>query len=94
MQQAPVSIKQISLAADTTFGFDSAQLRPEGRARLDQLLGELSEVELINISIVGYIAALKLPSSPSNHFPRQAAKDPPTGPSSCRTCAYQLRDAG
>lgn len=53
-QMAATSVKKINLAADATFGFDSAQLRPEGRAKLDQLIGELNEVKLISISIVGY----------------------------------------
>lgn len=50
--QAPA--RTLSLAADASFAFGSAILRPEGKAKLDELADGLREAELISLDIVGY----------------------------------------
>ena len=48
---APVAFK---LAVDTLFDFDSATLRPEGRAMLDKLADRINHAEFSSIGIVGH----------------------------------------
>ena len=50
---APVSEK-VTFAADAFFDFDKAVLKPEGRAKLDDLAGKLSGVNLEVIIAVGH----------------------------------------
>ncbi|MEO8188638.1 MAG: OmpA family protein [Burkholderiaceae bacterium] len=50
---APTSEK-VTFAADALFDFDKATLRPEGRAKLDDLVSKLAGVSLEVIIAVGY----------------------------------------
>ncbi len=50
---APTSEK-VTFAADTFFDFDKAVLKPEGKARLDDLVGKLAGVTLEVIIAVGH----------------------------------------
>ena len=44
----------VHYSTDTFFDFDEATLRPEGRAALDELVGELSEVKYGSIRVIGH----------------------------------------
>lgn len=46
--------QKITLAADTLFDFDKATLRPEGRAKLDELATQIKDVKLEVIIAVGH----------------------------------------
>jgi len=50
---APVSEK-VTMAAETNFDFDKAVLKPEGKARLDDLVSKLKAVNLEVIIAVGH----------------------------------------
>ena len=51
---APV-VETLTLGAETLFAFDRADLKPEGRTRLDQLVNDLRRVTSVSsISIVGH----------------------------------------
>src|SRR5690606_39924189 len=50
---APTSEK-VTFAADTFFDFDKAVVKPEGKARLDDLVGKLQGVTLEVIIAVGH----------------------------------------
>jgi OmpA-OmpF porin, OOP family len=50
---APVSEK-ITMAADAHFDFDKAVLKPEGKAKLDDLVGKLKAVNLEVIIAIGH----------------------------------------
>ncbi|MFV3332466.1 OmpA family protein [Pseudomonas sp. NY15437] len=63
LQQAPAPVpaptpqpraRTLNLAADASFAFGSAVLRPEGKAKLDELAEGLKGAELISLDIVGY----------------------------------------
>jgi OOP family OmpA-OmpF porin len=49
----PTSAK-ITLAADTLFDFDKATLRPEGKAKLDELVAKVKDIKLEVIIAVGH----------------------------------------
>ena len=49
----PVSEK-ISMAADAHFDFDKSVLKPEGKAKLDDLVGKLKAVNLEVVIVIGY----------------------------------------
>ncbi|CAI8922095.1 Outer membrane protein assembly factor BamE [Pseudomonas sp. IT-P258] len=66
MTTAATNVKKINLAADATFGFNSALLRSEGRVKLDQLISELNEAKLISISIIGYTDRFGSPTYNNN----------------------------
>ncbi|MNO37853.1 Outer membrane protein A precursor [compost metagenome] len=52
---AEPKLKDITLSADATFGFNSAELRPKGREELSRLANELNEVDPVPvIGIVGH----------------------------------------
>jgi len=53
---APVQAqaRTINLAADATFDFGSARLRPEGMRALDKLVVNLSDANVRSVDIVGY----------------------------------------
>lgn len=46
--------KKVTLAADTLFDFDKAVLRPEGKAKLDQLANDIKNIKLEVIIAVGH----------------------------------------
>ena len=46
------SVQKLTLAADALFDFDKAVLKPEGRAKLDELLASQTQVD--SISAVGH----------------------------------------
>ena len=46
--------EKIKLAADTLFDFDKAVLKPEGRAKLDDLVGKIQGINLEVIIAVGH----------------------------------------
>ncbi|EIJ34640.1 OmpA family protein [Thiothrix nivea] len=51
---APAPIQRLSLSADTNFDFDKADLKPAGKASLDQFLGSLAGAKVTGISVVGH----------------------------------------
>jgi len=46
--------KKVTLAADALFDFDKAVLRPEGKAKLDKLVGDIQHIKLEVIIAVGH----------------------------------------
>jgi OOP family OmpA-OmpF porin len=46
--------KKVTLAADALFDFDKAVLRPEGKAKLDQLANDIKNIKLEVIIAVGH----------------------------------------
>jgi OmpA-OmpF porin, OOP family len=46
--------KKVTLAADALFDFDKAVLRPEGKAKLDKLSGDMKAIKLEVIIAVGH----------------------------------------
>ncbi len=46
--------EKVTLAADTLFDFDKAVLRPEGKAKLDEMIGQLGGLNLEVIIAVGH----------------------------------------
>jgi OOP family OmpA-OmpF porin len=46
--------QKITLAADTLFDFDKATLRPEGKAKLDELVAKVKDIKLEVIIAVGH----------------------------------------
>ncbi|WP_425252597.1 OmpA family protein [Janthinobacterium sp. NFX145] len=54
---APVSEK-VSFASEALFDFDQSTLKPQGKAALDQLLGQLSDMDLEVIVTVGHTDAV------------------------------------
>ena len=56
---APVpSSEKVSFSADALFDFDKAVLKPEGKAKLDDLVGKLSGINLEVIIAVGHTDAI------------------------------------
>jgi OOP family OmpA-OmpF porin len=47
-------VEKVTLSAETNFDFDKAVLKPEGKARLDDLVGKLSAVNLEVIIAIGH----------------------------------------
>lgn len=54
---APVSEK-VSFASEALFDFDQSALKPQGKAALDQLLGQLTDMDLEVIVTVGHTDAV------------------------------------
>jgi OOP family OmpA-OmpF porin len=53
-EREPV-VESLTLGAETLFAFDRSDLKPEGRARLDQLVNDLRRVKSVSsIAIVGH----------------------------------------
>lgn len=50
----PPTVKSVDLSADATFGFDSATLRSQGRASLDELANEIDMVQVDRIEVTGH----------------------------------------
>lgn len=46
--------KKVTLAADALFDFDKATLRPEGKGKLDKLVGDMKAIKLEVIIAVGH----------------------------------------
>ncbi len=46
--------KKVTLAADALFDFDKAVLRPEGKAKIDKLVGDMKAIKLEVIIAVGH----------------------------------------
>ena len=44
----------LSLAADANFDFDKSELKPAGRASLDQLVSDMRQVNVSSIDIIGH----------------------------------------
>ncbi|HEY8908606.1 MAG TPA: OmpA family protein [Rhodoferax sp.] len=51
---APVAASKVTYAADAFFDFDKAVLKPEGKAKLDDLVGKVKGVNLEVIIAVGH----------------------------------------
>ena len=47
-------VEKVTMAAETNFDFDKAVLKPEGKARLDDLVGKLKAVNLEVIIAIGH----------------------------------------
>lgn len=47
-------VRELSLSADATFEFDSAELKSSGAAELDRFVDELNSVSVRSIDVVGY----------------------------------------
>lgn len=48
------TVQRINLASDAYFGFNKAQLRPEGAAKLDELVAQMRNKQDPRIQITGY----------------------------------------
>jgi OOP family OmpA-OmpF porin len=46
--------QRVNLSADTLFGFDTATVRPEGRAELDKFTGQLQGTQFDRITVEGH----------------------------------------
>ena len=51
---APVAASKVTFAADAFFDFDKAVLKPEGKAKLDDLTGKIKDINLEVIIAVGH----------------------------------------
>jgi OmpA-OmpF porin, OOP family len=52
---APKPVKEkVTMAAETNFDFDKATLKPEGKSKLDDLVGKLKAVNLEVIIAIGH----------------------------------------
>jgi OOP family OmpA-OmpF porin len=51
---APVPVQRVSFAAESLFGFDSAQLQPEGRTALDSFARSFAGARLDTIAVTGH----------------------------------------
>jgi OOP family OmpA-OmpF porin len=51
---APVVVTKVAYAADALFDFNKSVLKPEGKVRLDDLLGKLKGIKLEVIIVVGH----------------------------------------
>lgn len=51
---APVAAQKVTYAADAFFDFDKSVLKPEGRAKLDDLVGKIKGINLEVIIAVGH----------------------------------------
>ena len=51
---APIAAQKITYAADAFFDFDKSVLKPEGRAKLDDLVGKIQGINLQVIIAVGH----------------------------------------
>jgi OOP family OmpA-OmpF porin len=51
---APVAASKVTYAADTFFDFDKSVLKPEGKAKLDDLVGKVKSINLEVIIAVGH----------------------------------------
>ncbi|MET4578899.1 outer membrane protein OmpA [Ottowia thiooxydans] len=51
---APVAASKVTYAADAFFDFDKSVLKPEGRAKLDDLIGKVKGINLEVIIAVGH----------------------------------------
>lgn len=56
------SAEKLTLAADTLFDFDKAVLRPEGKAKLDELVAKVKGIKLEVIIAVGHADRLGSPA--------------------------------
>ena len=52
--KASVSSSKVTLFADALFDFDKSNLKPEGKAKLDELAARLKEVTLEVIIVIGF----------------------------------------
>jgi OmpA-OmpF porin, OOP family len=50
----PPPVKRVSLAAETLFGFDRADLRPGGNVSLDNFVKELTGTQYDSINVIGH----------------------------------------
>lgn len=46
--------QRVNFSADTLFGFDTATVRPEGRAELDKFTGQLADTQFDRITVEGH----------------------------------------
>ena len=51
---APVAAAKVTFAADAFFDFDKSVLKPEGKAKLDDLVGKVKDINLEVIIAVGH----------------------------------------
>ncbi|WBY01030.1 OmpA family protein [Ramlibacter tataouinensis] len=54
----PPAATKVTYAADTFFDFDKAVLKPEGRAKLDDLVGKVKDINLEVVIAVGHTDAV------------------------------------
>ena len=58
VEPAPPQCEKITLGTDTLFDFDRSELKPRGRARLDQLASDITRAERVStVKIVGHTDA-------------------------------------
>jgi OOP family OmpA-OmpF porin len=55
---APPAATKVTYAADAFFAFDKAVLKPEGKAKLDDLVGKVKDINLEVIIAVGHTDAV------------------------------------
>jgi OOP family OmpA-OmpF porin len=54
VQEPRRSVQRINLSSDAYFGFDKAELKPEGQAKLDEVAAEMQGTQDPRIQITGY----------------------------------------
>ncbi|MFZ2986478.1 OmpA family protein, partial [Ideonella sp.] len=59
---APVVPRRVSFSAESLFGFDKAQLRPEGKAALDTFARELQGTQFSTVQVEGHTDRLGTPA--------------------------------
>ena len=55
---APPAATKVTYAADAFFDFDKSVLKPEGKAKLDDLVGKIKDINLEVIIAVGHTDAI------------------------------------
>lgn len=50
----PVPLMEVTLGAEALFDFDKSDLKPEGRARLDQLLTDINGLDYDSVIVIGH----------------------------------------
>jgi OOP family OmpA-OmpF porin len=51
---APAPLMEVTLGAEALFDFDKSELKPEGRARLDQLLTDINGLDYDSVIVIGH----------------------------------------
>ena len=59
---ASAPVKRVTFAAETLFGFDRAEMRPEGKASLDTFAKELDGTRYDSINVIGHTDRLGTPA--------------------------------
>ena len=75
VEPAPApQITEVTLTADTYFDFDKYNLKPEGRAALDELVAQMGDLNAVaNVNVVGHTDSIGAPEYNQGLSERRAA---------------------